>query len=126
MDAALAAEGTMPAPVTVTYKVYPDGGAMALASAQLFAERVEHAVAQRGVARVALSGGSTPQATFKLLADDAGPFRATIPWDKLQLFWVDERCVPPEHPESNYGVCRDLLLSKVPLPEANVFPMEGE
>ena len=116
----------MPAPVTVTYKVYPDAGAMALAAAQLFAERVEHAVAQRGIARVALSGGSTPQATFKLLADDAGPFRQTIPWDKLQIFWVDERCVPPEHPESNYGVCRELLLSKVGIPESNVFRMEGE
>jgi 6-phosphogluconolactonase len=49
-----------------------------------------------------------------------------VPWDKLQLFWVDERCVPPTHPESNYGVCRDLLLTKVPIPEANVFRMEGE
>jgi 6-phosphogluconolactonase len=116
----------MPAPVTVTYKVYPDAATMAQASAQLFAERVEHAVAQRGIARVALSGGSTPQATFKLLAEDAGPFRNTIPWDKLQLFWVDERCVPPDNPESNYGVCRDLLLSKVGIPETNVFRMEGE
>ncbi len=116
----------MPAPVTVTYKVYPDAAAMALASAQLFAERVEHAVAQRGVARVALSGGSTPQATFKLLADPAGPFQATLPWDKLQLFWVDERCVAPDNPESNYGVCRDLLLSKVGIPAENIFRMEGE
>jgi len=116
----------MPQPVTVTYKVYPDAESMAQASAQLFAERVEHAVAQRGIARVALSGGSTPQATFKLLAADSGPFRTTIPWDKLQLFWVDERCVPPDNPESNYGVCRDLLLSKVGIPESNVFRMEGE
>lgn len=116
----------MPQPVTVTYKVYPDAAAMAQAAAQLFAERVEHAVAQRGIARVALSGGSTPQATFKLLAEDAGPFRNTIPWDKLQIFWVDERCVPPDNPESNYGVCRDLLLSKVGIPDENVFRMEGE
>ena len=116
----------MPPAVSVTYKVYPDSAAVAEASAQLFAERVEHAVAQRGLARVAISGGSTPQATFKLLADPAGPFSSTIPWDKLQLFWVDERCVPPDHPESNYGVCRDLLLSKVAIPAANVFRMEGE
>lgn len=116
----------MPQPVTVTYKVYPDAAQMAQASAQLFAERVEHAVAQRGVARVALSGGSTPQAMFKLLAEGSGPFRATVPWDKLQLFWVDERCVPPTDPESNYGVCRELLLGKVSLPEENVFRMEGE
>jgi 6-phosphogluconolactonase len=99
---------------------------MAMASAQLFASRVEKAVASRGIARIAVSGGSTPQATFKLLADPAQPFGATVPWDKLQLFWVDERCVPPDSPESNYGVCRDLLLSKVPIPQSNVFRMEGE
>jgi 6-phosphogluconolactonase len=61
-----------------------------------------------------------------VLADPAGPFAKTIPREKLQLFWVDERCVGPESPESNYGVCRELLLSKVPIPEANVFRMEGE
>lgn len=112
--------------VTVTYQVFPSAAEMAAASARLFASRVEHAVNDRGLARLAISGGSTPHAAFKLLADPAGPFLATIPWDKLQLFWVDERCVPPDHPESNYGVCRDLLLSKVPIPEANVFRMEGE
>jgi 6-phosphogluconolactonase len=99
---------------------------MALASAELFAKKVEQAAAAREVARIAISGGSTPQATFKLLADPARPFLATVPWDKLQLFWVDERCVPPDNPESNYGVCRDLLLTKVPIPEGNVFRMEGE
>ncbi len=112
--------------VRVTYQVWPGAAEMAMASAQMFAARVEQAVATRGIARVALSGGSTPQATFKLLADPAGPFAATVPWDKVQLFWVDERCVGPDHPESNYGVCRNLLLSKVAIPEANVFRMEGE
>jgi 6-phosphogluconolactonase len=116
----------MPKPVTVTYQVYPTPEEMALASARLFATKVEQAVASRGVARVAISGGSTPQATFKLLADPEQPFLATIPWDKLFLYWVDERCVPPDHPESNYGVAKQLLLSKVPIPEANVFRMEGE
>jgi 6-phosphogluconolactonase len=99
---------------------------MAMAAAQLFANKVEQAVASRGIARIAISGGSTPNATFKLLADPSRPFLATVPWDKLQLFWVNERCVPPNHPESNYGVCRELLLTKVPISEANVFRMEGE
>jgi 6-phosphogluconolactonase len=116
----------MARPVTVTYEVWPSAAAVALASAQLFAKKVEEAVASRGIARIAISGGSTPQATFKLLADPAHRFLATVPWDKLQLFWVDERCVPPDNPESNYGVCRELLLTKVPIPEANVFRMEGE
>lgn len=112
--------------VRVTYQVWPSAAEMAMASARMFAAKVEQAVATRGIARVALSGGSTPQATFKLLADPGGPFAATVPWDKVQLFWVDERCVGPDHPESNYGVCRNLLLSKVAIPEANVFRMEGE
>jgi len=112
--------------VRVTYQVWPSAVEMAMASARMFAARVEQAVAKRGVARVALSGGSTPQATFKLLADPAGPFAATVPWNKVQLFWVDERCVGPDDPESNYGVCRALLLSKVSIPAANVFRMEGE
>ncbi|MGA8939237.1 MAG: 6-phosphogluconolactonase [Acidobacteriaceae bacterium] len=116
----------MARPVKVTYQVWPTAAEMALASARLFAEKVQQAVAKRGIARVAVSGGSTPQATFKLLADPAGPFASSVPWSKLQLFWVDERCVGPDDPESNYGVARDLLLSKVPIPEANVFRMEGE
>jgi 6-phosphogluconolactonase len=116
----------MPRNVVVTYQIWPSADAMAIASARNFAGRVEHAVATRGVARIAISGGSTPQSTFKLLADPAQPFLATVPWDKLHLYWVDERCVPPDHPESNYGVCRDLLLSKVPIPADNVHRMEGE
>jgi 6-phosphogluconolactonase len=112
--------------VAVTYEVWPGAAEMALASARQFAARVERAVAKRGIARVAISGGSTPKATFKLLADPGQPFLATVPWDKLQLFWVDERCVGPDDPESNYGVCRELLLSKAPILEANVFRMEGE
>jgi 6-phosphogluconolactonase len=112
--------------VKVTYQVWPTAAEMAAASARLFAATVEQAVAKRGVARVAISGGSTPQATFRLLADPAGPFANTLPWDKLQLFWVDERCVGPESPESNYGVARELLLSKVPIAAENVFRMEGE
>jgi 6-phosphogluconolactonase len=116
----------MARPVRVTYQVWPSAKEMALASARLFATKVEKAVATRGIARVALSGGSTPQATFKLLADPTGPFASTVPWDKVQIFWVDERCVGPDDPESNYGVARKLLLSKVAIPEANVFRMEGE
>ena len=110
--------------IKVTYQVWPTQAEMELASARMFADRVKQAVDRRGIARVAISGGSTPQAAFKLLA--AEPFASAVPWEKLQLFWVDERCVGPESPQSNYGVCRELLLSKVPIPAANIFRMEGE
>ncbi len=116
----------MPQPITVTYQVWPTATDLALASARLFATKVEDAAKKRGVARIAISGGSTPQAAFQMLADPTQPFANTIPWDKLQLYWVDERCVPPAHPESNYGVCKNLLLDHVAIPAANVHRMEGE
>jgi 6-phosphogluconolactonase len=99
---------------------------MALASARKFAASVQQAAAARGVARIAISGGSTPKATFKILADPEQPFLAMVPWERLRLYWVDERCVGPDDPESNYGVCRDLLLTKAPMPAENVYRMEGE
>ena len=61
-----------------------------------------------------------------MLADPALPFRARIDWSRLLLFWVDERCVPPDNTESNYHMTREALLSKVPLPASQVMRMEGE
>jgi 6-phosphogluconolactonase len=63
---------------------------------------------------------------FELLADPAGPFLKQVPWDQIELFWVDERCVPPDDAESNYRMTREALLSKVPLPAERVHRMEGE
>ncbi len=116
----------MPQPVTVTYSIWPDSKAVAFAAAQLFSDAVTHAVTTRGTARVAISGGSTPKAMFALLADPAQPFAAAIPWAKLHLYWVDERCVPPTDAESNYKMTHEALLSKVPLPAEQVYRMEGE
>src|SRR6185369_8254239 len=67
-----------------------------------------------------------PKAMFALLADPSQPFVKQIPWDKLDLYWVDERCVGPEHPDSNYRMTREALLSKVPLPAERIHRMEGE
>ena len=110
----------------VTYHVYPDPPALAQAAAKHFAERVEQAVAKRGRARIAISGGSTPKATFALLADPAGPYAGSIPWEKIELFWVDERTVGPDDADSNYRMTREALLSKVGLKPENVHRMEGE
>ena len=63
---------------------------------------------------------------FELLADPAEPFAKQVPWDKLDLYWVDERCVPPDNAESNYRMTHEALLSKVPLPAERVHRMEGE
>ena len=114
----------MPRPVTITYRISPTPAEVAKAAAQLFTTAVIEAVKARGVARVAISGGTTPKAMFALLA--AEPFASQVPWDKLDLFWVDERCVPPDNAESNYRMIREALLSKVPLPADRIHRMEGE
>ena len=116
----------MPQPVTVTYSVWPDPESVAFAAAQLFSDAAEHAVSTRGLARVAISGGSTPKAMFALLADPNQPFAASVPWSKLHLYWVDERCVPPADADSNYRMTNEALLSKVPLPATQIYRMEGE
>lgn len=116
----------MPQKLKVEYFVEPDAAALAARAARYFVEEAEAAVAARGRARIAISGGSTPKAAFHLLADPAQPWRARMPWDKLELFWVDERCVPPDHPDSNYRMTREALLDHVPLPPAQVHRMEGE
>jgi 6-phosphogluconolactonase len=114
----------MPRPVTITYRISPTPAEVAKAAAQLFTTAVINAVSARGVARVAISGGTTPKAMFGLLA--AEPFASQVPWDKLDLFWVDERCVPPDNADSNYRMTKEALLSKVPLPADRIHRMEGE
>ena len=116
----------MPRPVTVTYKVSVSPAATAYAAAQLFTLAAAEAAQARGIARIAVSGGTTPKAMFALLADPNEPFLNQVPWDRLDLFWVDERCVPPDHPDSNYRMTSEALLSKVPLPADHVHRMEGE
>jgi 6-phosphogluconolactonase len=116
----------MPRPVSVTYRVLPTPEATARAAAQLFTDAAVKAAAARGTARIAISGGTTPKAMFALLASPAEPFLKQVPWDKLELYWVDERCVPPDHAESNYRMTKEALLSKVPLPSERVHRMEGE
>ena len=110
----------------IEYKVVPDAAALAAEAAERFTRAAENAVAKRGRARIAVSGGSTPKAAFHLLADAAQPWRARMPWEKLDLYWVDERCVPPDHEDSNYRMTREALLDLVPLPGAQVHRMEGE
>ena len=116
----------MPRAVTVTYSVWPQPDQVAHAAAQLFTDVAVAAAQARGAARIAISGGSTPKRMFALLADPLQPFLAQIPWEKLWLYWVDERCVPPDHSESNYRMTREAMLDNVPLPQSQVFRMEGE
>ena len=77
-----------------------------------------------GVQHIVLSGGSTPKQLYRLLASEA--WRERVNWANLHLWWGDERCVPPQDPESNYGEAGRLLLAHVPVPAAHIHRMRGE
>ena len=116
----------MPSKLQITYVVEPDPAALAWRAAQHLVELIEEAVAARGRARIAISGGTTPKATFKLLADPAQPFVNHVPWEHLELFFVDERTVPPDNADSNYRMTRESLLDHVAIRPENVHRMQGE
>jgi 6-phosphogluconolactonase len=107
-------------------QVYPDATTLAQAAAAHWVARAKEAIAAHGRFAVALSGGSTPRATYALLATPA--WAGGVEWARVHVFWGDERCVPPDHPESNYRLAREALLDHVPLPRANVhrIPTERE
>lgn len=97
---------------------------VALAAADLFVTLSAEAIAKRGRFRVALSGGSTPKRTYQLLAE---PERASrIEWDKVDIFWGDERNVSADDPQSNYRMTREALLDRVPVPQPNVHRLRTE
>ena len=109
-----------------TVRVLADAAAVQRAAAEETTARTEAAARARGAAFVALSGGSTPRGLHALLADPAGPYRARVPWERLHVFWGDERCVPPDHSDSNYRMARETLLEHVPVPPGQVHRMAGE
>ncbi len=105
-----------------TVTIVADGSALARAAAERVARAIDAAVAARGRATVALSGGSTPKQMGSVLARD--PYRAHIPWEKVDIFWGDERWVPLESPESNAGEAMRLLLNDAPIPAEQIHPYD--
>ena len=112
--------------IRAEYHVFDERDALNRAVAEHFVQGIQAAVTARGAARIALSGGNSPKPVFSLMADPQGPYRAVVPWDRLWVFWVDERCVPPDDADSNYGAARALLLERVPLPPERAIRIEGE
>lgn len=116
----------MPGQLKVVYHVEPDAAALTQRAARYFAEAIAAAVTRRGRARIAVSGGGTPQSVFAALADPAQPWRKGIPWERIDIYWVDERCVPPADRASNYRMTRQALLDRIPIAPAQIHRMEGE
>ncbi len=112
--------------IEVFYFVDASPEAASRRAAQYFVDGIRAAAGARGKARIAISGGNTPKHTFELLADPSAQYREQIPWESLELYWVDERCVPPDHADSNYRMTREALLDKVPLSAKQIFRIQGE
>jgi 6-phosphogluconolactonase len=105
-------------------RTHLDPDHLARAAAEHFVTLAAEAIATRGQFGVALSGGSTPRATYALLASDE--LAAQVDWARVHVFWGDERCVPPGHPDSNHRMAREALLDRVPVLAENVHRIRGE
>ncbi|HET7814687.1 MAG TPA: 6-phosphogluconolactonase [Candidatus Baltobacteraceae bacterium] len=92
--------------------------------ADAFVEHAGRAISARGSFNVALAGGTTPKAAYALLAQS--PRRDGVQWDRVQVFFGDERCVPPDDADSNYRMACETFLNAVPVPKANIHRMRGE
>jgi 6-phosphogluconolactonase len=96
----------------VRFRVLPGPAAVAEAAADGFVAAAQQAIAERGVFHVALSGGSTPKRVYPLLISQ--PRVSAVDWSRVELFWGDERAVPPAHPDSNFGAAYGLFVSRLP------------
>ncbi|MBI3092164.1 MAG: 6-phosphogluconolactonase [Candidatus Tectomicrobia bacterium] len=110
--------------MTADVRTFDSEEELARAAAAYVGDCLRRAAEARGVATLALAGGSTPRRLYELLATD--PWRREAPWRQAEFFWGDERCVGPDDPASNYRMARQALLSRLPLRPAQVHRMAGE
>ena len=103
---------------------HADAESMHREAAACMAEHLLSAIEERGAASLALSGGGTPRRTFELLAGNAAMTDGH--WSRVHVFWCDERCVPPEAPQSNFGMARRHLLDRLPGPGPALHRIHGE
>jgi len=106
------------------FKIVSDVDRLAHAAADWFVSLASAAIAKRGRFAVALAGGSTPRPAYALLAER--PRAQQVDWARVEVFWGDERCVAPDHADSNYRMARQALLDHVPIPKRNVHRIRGE
>ncbi|HSH30139.1 MAG TPA: 6-phosphogluconolactonase [Thiohalobacter sp.] len=105
-------------------RIHADREALSRAAAERVTALCRQAAAARGTCHLALAGGSTPQRLYALLAEADGSRQ--LPWPALQIYFGDERAVPPDHPDSNYGMARRAWLDSVPLAAGQIHPMAAD
>jgi 6-phosphogluconolactonase len=106
-------------------RILADGGAIAKRAAQEFVQAAASAIREKGSFNIALAGGSTPKALYRLLVNDPA-LRSQVPWDKMHLFFGDERHVPPDHPDSNFRMATEAMISNSPLKPEQITRIKGE
>jgi 6-phosphogluconolactonase len=106
--------------MTGNVRIYPDRQALIAGAETEIVAQLQAALIERQYATIALSGGSTPEPLYAALAG------ADLPWDRIKIFWGDERYVPPTHPDSNYGMTKRVWLDKIAIPAANVHSLPTE
>jgi 6-phosphogluconolactonase len=107
-------------------RIFAGVAELARAAAGELARAVEETAPQGDRFTLALSGGSTPEALYRLLASPDAPFRDRLPWSRIHFFWGDERHVPPDHPESNFRMAKEAMLDRVSVPPENVHRIRAE
>jgi 6-phosphogluconolactonase len=105
-------------------RILADYESLSQAAAEMVMQEANIAIGLRGVFNLVLSGGETPRRTYELLAEDR--FKSKIPWDRFQVFWGDERCVPLNDPRKNERMAREVLLNRVPIPPNQIHPINCE
>jgi len=111
-------------PVVGELEVVSDAERLAQAAADRVVALASAAIVERGRFTVALAGGSTPEPAYALLGEQ--PLAQEVDWARVEVYWGDERCVPPDHPDSNYRMARRALLGRVPIPGENIHRIHGE
>jgi 6-phosphogluconolactonase len=115
----------MASPAKKKVVLFPDAAPLTRRAAEEFVQTAAQAVAAKGSFSVALAGGSTPKALYALLVEDPA-FCAKVPWDKMHVFFGDERHAGPEDKDSNYRMARESLISKSPLKADQITRIMGE
>jgi 6-phosphogluconolactonase len=105
-------------------EVFASDAAASRAGAESFVDRAHRAIDAHGRFTVALSGGDTPRAMYRMLAEPE--LRDRIDWPRVHLFWGDDRAVPPDHPRSNFGMAEEALVRRISIPAANIHRIRGE
>ncbi|MBR8829194.1 MAG: 6-phosphogluconolactonase [Gomphosphaeria aponina SAG 52.96 = DSM 107014] len=98
-------------------EVLPDLQELVNRSLLIVREKIQAAIVERGLCTLALAGGSTPVPLYRALSSES------FPWEKIHVFWGDERYVPPDHPDSNQKMAREVWLNQVKIPASNIHPM---